>query len=516
MPRWFNTAGFCNPQNHYMIPALRRLPELRGIIDRQGYFVLHAPRQVGKTTSLLSLAAELTAEGRYAAVLVSMLVGAGSPGDTGAAELAILDSWRKAAQIQLPPELQPPPWPDAPPAGRIGAALGAWAKASPRPLVVFLDEVDALRDSVLLSVLRQLQEGYRNRPDAFPSSLALIGLRDVSDYKIAEDGREHLGTASPFNIMVRSITLRNFTRDEVAELYQQHTDDTGQGFEAEAVDQVFALTQGQPWIVNALALEIVDTLVTDRAKAITVVDVNRAKEILLSRRETHWRSLTARVREPRIKSILEPMLAGSELDDVPEDDRQFALDLGLIRHDTTGGLVMANPMYREVIARVLTSGPQDSMPQIKPIWLKPDGSLDRDRLLDSFLAFWRQHAEPLLGTTPYHEVAPHLVLMAYLHRVANGGGTIEREYAVGRGRLDLCVRYRGEILAIELKVWRDKRADPLGEGLEQIDEYLAGLGVNEGWLVIFDRRTGAAALAERTAVERAQTAAGRDVVVIRG
>ena len=92
------------------------------------------------------------------------------------------------------------------------------------------------------------------------------------------------------------------------------------------------------------------------------------------------------------------------------------------------------------------------------------GQLDEDALLRSFLEFWRQHGEPLLATSPYHEIAPHLVLMAFLHRVVNGG-SIEREYAIGSGRMDLCLRYAGATLAIEIKVWRPGSSDPLGPGL---------------------------------------------------
>jgi hypothetical protein len=136
-------------------------------------------------------------------------------------------------------------------------------------------------------------------------------------------------------------------------------------------------------------------------------------------------------------------------------------------------------------------------------------------LLDAFVAFWRQHGEPLLGTSPYHEIAPHIVLMAFLHRVVNGGGTIEREYAIGRGRMDLCVRYGPDALAIELKVWRDHQPDPVEERLAQIDRYLAGLGLPSGWLVIFDRRSGQGSIAERTRVEGRRTPTGREVTVIR-
>jgi len=113
----------------------------------------------------------------------------------------------------------------------------------------------------------------------------------------------------------------------------------------------------------------------------------------------------------------------------------------------------------------LAGGTQDSLPHIASVWLTAEGRLDAARLLEAFLSFWRQHGEPLLGTAPYHEIAPHLVMMAFLHRVANGGGTLDREYAIGRGRMDLLLRLGLDSLAIELKVWRDGQPDPAPEGL---------------------------------------------------
>ena len=180
------------------------------------------------------------------------------------------------------------------------------------------------------------------------------------------------------------------------------------------------------------------------------------------------------------------MLAGQELGDVPSDDIQFLIDLGLCRLDPQGGLAIANPIYQEVLPRVLSKTPQASLPQIAPSWLTPTGNLDIEQLLMAFLSFWRQHGEPLLKSAPYHEIAPHLVMMAFLHRVVNGGGTLEREYAIGRDRMDLCLRYGDVTLGIELKVWRQNRLDPLKIGLDQLDKYLAGLGRDSGWLVIFD------------------------------
>jgi hypothetical protein len=520
MARFFNTAGPCRSEIHYTLSSRDRLPNIQKLIQQQSYFVLHAPRQTGKSTAMLELAADLTEAGQFAAILLSAEVGAAFPSNPGAAELAILGSWQRVARQRLTQSLQPSPWPAANPGQQIQSALQSWAEESPRPLVIFIDEIDAIQDETLVSILRQLRDGFPDRPKGFPLSIGLIGLRDVRDYKVESGDSQTLNprlhTASPFNIKVASLTLRDFNRTEISALYQQHSDETGQLFTTAAIDRVFELTQGQPWLVNAIAKEITEELVPDVAVAIDVDHVNLAKEILIQRRDTHIDSLAERLGEARVRAIIEPMLAGQELGVIPSDDIQFVIDLGLVRRHPEGGLEIANPIYNEVLPRVLAGNTQDSLPRLQPSWLTAEGELNEAALLDAFLMFWRQHGQPLLRGVAYHEIAPHIVLMAFLHRVVNGGGSIEREYAIGSDRLDLCLRYRSTILAMELKVWRDGNADPIGAGLEQLDRYLAGLGLESGWLVIFDQRSGLGRIADRTTVEAATTPLGKQVTVIRG
>ncbi|MCC3529906.1 MAG: ATP-binding protein [Microcoleus sp. PH2017_22_RUC_O_B] len=515
MPRWFNTAGPCQEDIHYALSPTVRLPGLERLIAQRSYFVIHAPRQVGKTTAMLALAKQLTDSGDYTAIVVSVELGSPFNNNPQQAQAAILSSWRSEARVYLPPELQPPAKQEMEVGQGIEETLRQWAQTSPRPLAIFIDEIDSLQNEVLLSVLRQLRNGYPSRPKAFPQSVGLIGLRDVRDYKVAAGGSDRLNTSSPFNIKVRSITLRDFNASEVAELYAQHTQDTGQIFTPEAVALAFELTQGQPWLVNALAKEIVEELVTDESIEITPQHILEAKEILIKRQDTHLDSLAERLRENRVKAIIEPMLAGLELGNIPNDDIQFLIDLGLCKMDVQGGLTIANPIYREVLPRVLTVTPMASLPQIAPSWLTSEGKLDTQALLKTFLEFWLQHGEPLLKSASYPEIAPHLVLMAFLHRVINGGGTLEREYAIGRDRMDLCLRYGEVTLGIELKVWRTRKVDPLSKGLEQLDGYLARLGQDSGWLMIFDRRENALELEERLKTEIQTSPMGRLITVIR-
>lgn len=517
MQREFNTSGPCNPQDHYMLQPQDRLPQVQHLIDSKKYFVIHAPRQTGKTTALFTLAKSLTESGKYVAVWLSMQEGASFNQNIDAAEAVILDRWRWASKIQLPPELQPPEWTPAAPGGQLAHALATWAEASPRPLVVFLDEIDALQNELLISVLHQIRGGYLGRPHYFPHSLALVGMRDVRDYKVSTDGKDRLRTSSPFNIKAASILMRSFTQEEVATLYQQHTNETGQVFTPEAIAQAFYLTQGQPWLINALANECVTVLVPNLSHPIQFEHINQAKEALIQQRQTHLDSLTERLHESRVRQIIVAMFSGTTLDAIPKDDLDFVIDLGLCRREPNGHLRIANPIYDEIIPRVLADQTSISMQDFAPSWLNPEGILQPHLLLDAFLQFWRQHAEPLFTSTPYPEIAPHIVLLAFLHRVVNSGGTIEREYAIGRGRMDLCLRYGAVTMAIELKVWRDSdRHNPFQQGLAQLDRYLTGLSLETGWLVIFDQRSNQPPLAERTRTEDATTPDGRNVVVVWG
>ncbi len=489
--KYFNTAGPCKPDLHYMLPASTRLPELRRLIDQQLYFVIHAPRQVGKTTMMMQLAQELTREGRYTALLVSMEVGAAFNDDIGKAELAMLGAWRGNAEAWLPAELQPPAWPQAEAGARIFAALSDWAHSSSRPLVMFLDEIDALENGALISTLRQLRNGYNNRPQGFPWSLGLIGMRDVRDYKIKSGGSERLNTASPFNIKARSLTIGNFTAEEVATLYRQHTTETGQAFTEEAIARAFELTQGQPYLANALAKVAVEELQPDLAQPITIADIERSKEILIERRETHLDSLAERLREERVRRVIEPIILGQELIEAPDDDIRFVMDLGLVQRAYGDHLRIANPIYQEVIPRVLTSSAQRTIVQEATWYVLPDGRLDMDKLLATFQQFFREHSESWVERFDYKEAGPQLLLQAFLHRVVNGGGRIEREYGLGRGRTDLLVlwNYAGGVqrVVLELKVLRKALETTITQGLEQTLEYGERSNADELHFVVFDR-----------------------------
>jgi hypothetical protein len=243
--------------------------------------------------------------------------------------------------------------------------------------------------------------------------------------------------------------------------------------------------------VNAIANEvIVEILQSDYTKPVTAELVGEAIQNIILTRPTHIDSLLERLKEDRVRRIIEPMILGEEFINRDSDDFRYTGELGLIR-TANARVTPANPIYAEVIIRKLSSDMQDALtapkyPYQMPRYLK-DGQIDMDFLMRDFQQFWHANSDIWLKRCDdYPEAAPHLVIMAFLQRVVNGGGQIIREMASGTGRLDLCLIYENQKYPIELKLRHGNKYPE--EGLEQTARYMDLHCCNEGWLVIFDRR----------------------------
>ena len=370
--------------------------------------------------------------------------------------------------------------------------MSSGSLASPEPLVLLFDEIDALVGDTLNSVLRQLRSGYDRRPDSYPQSVVLCGVREVRDYGI------HLGTTgeavtggSGFNISAASLQLGDFGRAEVEVLLGQHTAETGQEFEPAALERVWTQTQGQPWLVNALCTEACfkSPQGRDRSRAITEDDILDAQEVLIQGRVGRLRQLAHKLREERVQRVIEPMLSGSLGHDISTHDYEYVRDSGLIA--AGGEIRIANPIYAEFIPRELTFILEKLLRQQVAWDVSGEGGLESGKLLAAFQQFFREQAESRLERFAYKEAGPQLLLQAFLQRVLNGGGRIEREYGLGFQRVDILIRWprpQGmQRFVIECKVRRGKLERTIAAGLEQTAGYMDRCGADEGHLVIFER-----------------------------
>ena len=497
--RFFNTTGPVRAEEHYAIPPLSRLDleEILTLIRQRQYFVLHAPRQTGKTSALLALRDQLNsgAAGDFRAVYANLEDAHAFREDLEPAMRAILSVIARQEWL-LGESLLEGIWPEA--LSRVGAgtvfgeALTRWCRASPRPLVLLLDEVDVLVGDTLLLLLRQLRSGYPQRPAAFPASVVLCGVRDVRDYRIAwVPGKETIEVGSSFNIRAESLRLGDLDEPEVRALLHQHTDETGQSFTPEALDTVWEQTRGQPWLVNALAYQACfrNRAGRDRSREITADHILGAREALIHRRETHLDQLGHRLSEDRVRRVVEPLLIGASVNASSGPDLEYARDLGLIAPDDP--VRIANPIYREIVPRELTRPVQSSLLEQTAWFVAEDGGLDVPKLLSRFQEYFREHSEHWIGRFDYEEAGPQLLLQAFCQRVVNRGGFVEREYGLGRGRTDLLLKWPRDggwdRFVVECKVRHGSREETERRGLEQTAAYLDRCNAEAGHLVIFDR-----------------------------
>ena len=217
---------------------------------------------------------------------------------------------------------------------------------------VFIDEIDALVGDSLVSVLRQIRAGYGNRPQQFPQSIILCGVRDVRDYRIVLSDQDIFTGGSAFNIKVKSLHLGNFSRSEVEDLFIQHTAATGQEFDPACFPQIWGATEGQPWLVNALGYEVTMEMKENCDRSIRIIPemIYRAQENIIYRRDTHIDILIDKLCEERVRRVIGLILTGEE-DAVPQDDVQYVADMGLIILDKPRRI--SNAIYREIIPREL-------------------------------------------------------------------------------------------------------------------------------------------------------------------
>jgi hypothetical protein len=378
-----------------MIDAATRLQGVEELVDSKQYFVIHAARQSGKTTYLQDLAQRLNVGGRYYALYCS-LEGAQGVIDPKEGIVSIVLKIKNQLRLSNIPRkaefAKEADYSDY--TNVLNMELTLFCMLLDKPLVILFDEADCLSEGTLISFLRQLRSGYNDRSATpFVHSVALVGMRNIRDYKaqIRPDSQS-LGSASPFNIVTKTYTLQNFTQEEIVQLYRQHTGDTGQVFEEDAIERVWEQTQGQPWLVNAIAREvIVEILQSDYTQPVTAELVNRAIQNIILNRPTHIDSLLERLKEERVRRIIEPVILGEEFIPRDSDDFLYTCDLGLIRV-VNSVVEPANPIYGEVIIRKLSSGMQEALrnpkyPYQLPRYLK-DGRIDMDFLMRDFQKFW--------------------------------------------------------------------------------------------------------------------------------
>jgi hypothetical protein len=347
--RFFNTTGPCNPDMHYMLPPEDRLvgAQLHRYIKDQLYWVLHAPRQTGKTTFLQSYLRQINSGNDAIAYYVSLERCKGVQEEEKGIPMiceAIKDFANNSGLPISNFDTKFHPF-------MIYNVLSDLSElVAPKPLVILFDDIDALEGKTLLSFLSEIRSSFSLRGvGKFPVSILFAGLRNIRNY-----GRGLDYHTVPFNIIEDVVLLQNFNVENISELnveniselFAQYTQETRQQITQDALNYIYGQSKGQPCIVNSLL---------ERATSISGTIEKRHIETICEQmelaHETHLDKLGIGLDDPRISNVIKTLMTGElDLDLIESEEFEYCMDLGLVSRQRTMPMV-ANPIYKKVFAR---------------------------------------------------------------------------------------------------------------------------------------------------------------------
>ncbi|MBN2736683.1 MAG: ATP-binding protein [Spirochaetales bacterium] len=496
---FFNTAGPVNKNDHYCIDPLSRfdLSNIYMLVEQKKYMMLHAPRQTGKTSYLIAFSEFINNEGKYNCLYLNVEAVFTGANDILESMKGILFELASRARDYLhdtfPESIAVKVLEEKGPNLAFNELLTLWSKNSPKPIILLIDEIDALEGDVLGSILRQIRAGFDKRPQLFPQSIIFCGVEDIRYKRIADPNGNSVTGVQGFNVEAKSLKLSNFSREEIKSLFDQYTSEKNLDVEPEVFEAIWHLTRGQPWLVNALAYEICFEMVPRKQdiKVISLREVQEASENLIQRREIHLTNLLERLKEEKVKKIISPILTGEKImNDPSEEDVRYLLDLGIINIDRNT-IHIANDIYKEIIPRSLIYPTQLLIQYNLASYLDDNDELNLRKMLKAFQSFFNKYYERWVSYFYYKDAGPFLLLQAFLQRIIDGGGQIVRQYFLGRGRVTLLIKWptksSEQNVLIDMRYLTGNLKEAIKEGAEILGIEMMNLGIKYGHLVYFEK-----------------------------
>jgi hypothetical protein len=345
--RFFEGSGEVDPSVSYHVYLKNVVnpynEDIQKMINKGRYFCIFAPRQSGKTTFFKDLCAMLEKDSLYVPIVLSFQY------FRSMETTQFYNHIQEALYSQLIKRLKAVGCHKLPTilnlleihqltdhAGfyRLFSKLNEIV--TEKRIVIFIDEFDGIPISELenfLTVLRELYQQYKMRANKALYSVGLVGVRDITKLVV--------GGISPFNI-ADQVKLPRFSLNDVQELYGQYTQETGQPFDQQAILKIFNETNGQPWLVNRLAIILTNNIKPETTALITSEDVDMATEMLLQERNAHFDNLSQKLEA--CKDTFEKIISDNVKYNPENKDQVHLEQYGLVINKN-GMAVALNPIY---------------------------------------------------------------------------------------------------------------------------------------------------------------------------
>jgi len=495
-PREFNITGSIIPEEHYCVDLTPQINNLRRLVEKRTYFVINRPRQFGKTTALNFLAQSLQASGKYAPVLISF------QGFTQRSHITEARFFTTVAKHIAERVMRV--FPNLPESTQAVSAVNDqdgffdWLRNLcehlPKKLVLLIDEIDAAPENVIIGFLAGLREMYLQRAqEPAPHCVCLAGMHDIKNLQARYREEKHSrGSASPFNIAI-DYELPPFSLANIRQYYLEHTAATGQVFDEKVFARMHEVTSGHPWLVSSLAKLLVEKIAPKPRQKIRLEHVQKAIQELIASRNANFDSLFKNAHHPRLFPLVLDLLEGEKYRyNIQDDDIDLGVKYGIFA-ESERRLGVANLIYAQVLF-------QHFERELKGLGIKEivaanhfedrHGRLNFRLILEKFQAFMKAKGREVVEHPTFREATGQLLLLSYLDQLVNGKGWTFKEVRTGKGRIDVLCCYGRQKEVVELKLWYG--ASRYSQGLQQLVKYLESESLDHGYLVVFDRREGAA------------------------
>jgi AAA-like domain len=506
MAKSFNITGLCSPKKHYMADVSAQLGTTLSMIENGDYFIINRPRQYGKTTTLYSIAATLRAKGDYLVFNISFEGIGDVIFDTEASFskgfLEILSRYAKYQLVELEPWLRKAST-EVENLHDLSDAISDLMLQTDKKVVLLIDEVDKSSNNDLFVLFLGLLRNKFLQQEELPTfhSVVLAGLHDVKTLKLKLRPNEEKTYNSPWNIATAYKVNMNLLPHEIKPMLEDYAQEQGVKMDTQLIaDRLFYLTSGYPYLVSHLCKIIVeDIMPTKTEKEWTEADVNRAFQLILKEENNaNFDSLTKTLKN---NADLYQLVFSVIIDGVKLDYRTDStlIDLGkmhgIFDASENDSLIIHNRIYRERIANYMISewrinnlikekeelGSEvfDNVSQ----YHLPNKGLDMQKVLENFQAFMKK--EYSSKDRKFLERDGRMVFLAFMRPILNGAGYDFKEPQVSdEKRLDVIITYYQHLYVAELKIWHGEEAHK--KGLAQLVNYLDTLGLDTGFLLIFD------------------------------
>ena len=492
MRKEFNITGSCNPQWHYMVDTEKRFEAVENLIDRGKYFTINRARQYGKTTMLQTIRRRLS--DKYLVIKTSF-EGLGDESFESISRF-VTTFCRLMVGFLQEVGVEEQIWKvfdrkDLTTFDELSDTITLFCKTSEKPVVLLIDEVDKSSDNQLfLNFLGMLRNKYLERNEGLGHtfhSVVLAGVYDIKNLKLKLRPDAEKKYNSPWNIAADFNVDMTFHPEEIAQMLNDYENDVHTGMDVKAIsEEIYKYTSGYPFLVSAIC-KIID----ERLDALWTLDSVQQAVKIISKGEnvTLIDDLSKNIENnAELRDFLYSIVVNGQeysysmIDPIVRLANMFSY----IKENQRGKTMVHNLIFEEALFVYFSNKTmREEGTRISPYVLNyvRNGHLNMEHVVTRFRDL--MHEEYRESTVPFLEKEGRLLFLTFLKPIINGIGFyyVEPETRDNR-RMDLVVNYGREEFIVELKIWRGDKYEQTGR--EQLSEYLAARGLEEGYLVTFD------------------------------